>query len=210
MDLQARWLFLADAIGARGDVAGVFADLDRRHREPGRFYHTWEHVEDCLAELDAARGLCDRPLAVELALWFHDAVYDPRAADNEARSAALIREAAVRLGADPELAAASATLVLATAHLAPPGDASAAGSDAAVIRDVDLAILGSAPGRFAAYEAAVRREYAFLPEAAWRAGRARVLRTFLELPWIYLTDAFRDRLERQARVNLAVSLAHLG
>jgi predicted metal-dependent HD superfamily phosphohydrolase len=211
MDVHARWTHFVGTIGARGDPEGVYADLDRRYREPGRFYHTWEHVAECLAELDAAPGLCDRPAAVELALWYHDAVYDPRAADNEARSAALLREAAGRLGIGDGLAAAAAVLVLATAH--GPGKAPAApsvcGRDAAVIRDIDLAILGAPPVRFEAYEAAVRREYGFLADPDWRAGRSRVLRAFLDRPRLYLTDAFHDRLEGQARRNLAAGLGRL-
>ena len=211
MDVHARWTHFVGTIGARGDSEGVYDDLDRRYREPGRFYHTWEHVAECLAELDAAPGLCDRPAAVELALWYHDAVYDPRAADNEARSAALLREAAGRLGIGDGLAAAAAVLVLATAH--GPGKAPAApsvcGRDAAVIRDIDLAILGAPPVRFEAYEAAVRREYCFLADPDWRAGRSRVLRAFLDRPRLYLTDAFHDRLEGQARRNLAAGLGRL-
>jgi len=214
MNLLNRWPLFIETIGARGGSGGVYADLDRRHREPWRFYHTWDHIADCLAGLNAAHGLCDRPEAVELALWFHDAVYDPRAGDNEARSADLLREAAARLGVDAGLAAASAGLVLATAHLAETGAQLGQGSpvsarDAAAIRDLDLAILGAPPARFAVYEAAVRREYGFLSEAAWRAGRSRVLRAFLERPRIFLTGGFHDRLERQARANLEDSLRRL-
>ena len=110
MNLLTRWPLFLEAIGVRGGSGEVYADLDWRYRGPGRFYHTWEHVADCLAELEASPGLCDRPEAVELALWFHDAVYDPRAGDNEARSAELLREAAGRLGLAADLAAASAML----------------------------------------------------------------------------------------------------
>jgi predicted metal-dependent HD superfamily phosphohydrolase len=209
MDLAARWRTFTGSIGARGDVAEVFADLDRRHRAPGRFYHTWRHVAECLAALDGQVGLCNRPAAVELALWFHDAVYDPRATDNEAQSAELLKTAAARLGADPTVASAAAGLVLATAHFGPQ-DRLPAGPDAALVRDIDLAILGSSPGRFAAYEAAVRREYGFLPDAAWRSGRAEVLMKFLGLSRIYATPVFHDRLERRARRNLAASLRRLG
>jgi predicted metal-dependent HD superfamily phosphohydrolase len=214
MVLSDRWRSLTVAIGASGDAAGAFADLDRRYREPGRYYHTWDHVTDCLARLDAAPGLCDRPEAVELALWFHDAVYDPRAGDNEARSAELLRESAARLGVDAGLAAASAALVLATAHLAEAGaalgqESPASAHDAAAIRDLDLAILGAPPARFDAYEAAVRREYGFLSEAEWRAGRARVLRAFLDRPRIFLTGEFHARLERPARANLEDGLRRL-
>jgi predicted metal-dependent HD superfamily phosphohydrolase len=224
MDLGARWTAFAASIGVGGDAAvAAFADLERRHGDPGRHYHTLAHVADCLAELDAAPGLCDRPDAVELALWFHDAVYDPRAADNEARSTALLRGTASRLGLDPALARRAEALVMATAHLAdsggtlpaaaPPGAPSPGTApsrrDREAIHDIDLAILGAPRDRFDAYETAVRREYAFLRGGEWRSGRSRVLRTFLAMPRIYLTDPFRDRLEARARRNLADGLARL-
>lgn len=208
MNLPDRWERLMERIGARGDRGGAYADLDRRYREPRRAYHTWAHVADCLAELDGVSDLAVRPEAVELALWFHDAVYDPGASDNEERSAALLREAGARLGLDVDLAAAAAALVLATAHRAGPGR-EPAGGDAALVRDIDLAILGAPPARFRAYEDAVRREYGHLTDAEWRAGRSAVLTMFLERPRLYATDAFRDRREARARRNLAASLRRL-
>lgn len=216
MDLPGRWARLMDRIGARADRDAVYADLDRRYREPGRAYHTWAHVADCLAELDRASELSRRPEAVELALWFHDAVYDPRASDNEERSAALLREAGSRMGIGDDLAAAAAALVLATAHRAEPGlpaggaaGGDAAAGDAALARDIDLAILGAPAARFRAYEGAVRREFRHVTDAEWRAGRSGVLAMFLELPRIYVTDAFRGRLEARARRNLAAGLRRL-
>ena len=209
MDLPARWSAFAASIGARGGAAAAYVDLEQRYSGPERSYHTLVHIADCLAELDAVPGLCDRPDAVELALWFHDAVYDPRASDNEARSAALLGEWAARLGLDAGLAALASALVIATAHFGAAAGPAWALRDAAAIRDIDLAILGAARERFDAYEADVRREYAFLSDRDWRSGRERVLRMFLDLPRIYLTDAFHDRLETRARDNLAAGLARL-
>lgn len=218
MDIAGRWMSFMASLGAPGGAVGAaFDDLARRHGAPGRHYHTLAHVAECLAELDGEPALCDRRDAVELALWFHDAVYEPRAADNETRSAALLLETAAPLGLDARLARRAASLVMATAHLAgrePGGGEGAADPrrdrDAAAIHDLDLAILGAEPDRFDACETAVRREYAFLPEADWRRGRADVLGTFLAAPRIYLTDALHARLERPARRNLARALSRLG
>ena len=95
-------------------------------------------------------------------------------------------------------------------HALPDPDDKAAGRDAALFLDMDLSILGASPVEFDAYEAAVRREYGWVEEKAWRAGRAAVLEKFLARPHIFHTEAFRQRFEAQARKNLARSLAALG
>ncbi len=194
-------------MGAAGDARPAFDRLAARYAEPGRAYHTMRHVLLCLAELDRVRERCGRPLAVELALWFHDAVYDPRASDNEARSAALLREEAGRAGIDTRLAADAEALVGATAHLGT--GRRGAGGDAALVHDIDLAVLGWPARRFDAYDRAIRREYSFLSAGEWAGGRRAVLEGFLGQERIYATDGFRDRLEARARRNLSRALARL-
>lgn len=178
-------------------------DLVRRYGEPHRHYHTLEHVLDCLGRSADCRELQARPGLVDLALWYHDAVYDPHRRDNEARSAEL---AAAALAT--ELPASDATavreLILDTRHDRAPGSA-----DGAVVADLDLAILGATPARFDAYTQAIRREYAFVPSPLYRRRRAKLLRGFLERPWIYATESFRERYEAQARANLARELEAL-
>jgi predicted metal-dependent HD superfamily phosphohydrolase len=204
VDSLRRWGAFWEAAGAAGDTRGEHDALCALYAEPGRFYHTLDHVLSCLEELDRAGG--GRGAAAEAALWFHDAVYDPRAADNEARSAELVREAVRRMGAAPGLGEGAAVLVMATAHGA--GGAPAAG-DAALVRDIDLAVLGRPPARYEEYRRAVRREYSFLGDGEWRDGRSAVLRRFLSEPRIYVTEALGSRLEVPARVNLRAELEAL-
>jgi predicted metal-dependent HD superfamily phosphohydrolase len=157
-------------------------------------------------KLDAARGLLDdgEADAVELALAWHDAVYDPRAGDNEEKSAALFREAAARHRLDRRLAAAVERLILQTkTHVARNRP------DEQVMIDIDLSILGAPPDVFAAYDRSIRREYAHVPEAAWRERRAAVLRAFLLREKLFTTRFFRERYEAQARRNLAQAIAAL-
>ena len=195
------------ARGDRGDPKTIFEDLDRRYREPHRFYHTWGHVRVCLEELAPARPVCRDQIAVELALWCHDAVYDPRAKDNEKRSAAIARSAAVEMGLGESVAAETEALVLATTHGENEGERGTWATDIRVVLDVDLAILGRPPREFAAYEAGIRAEYSFLPDQDYRKGRRQVLESFLRRPLIYRTELFRERYERQARSNIQESLA---
>jgi predicted metal-dependent HD superfamily phosphohydrolase len=190
--------------GGPGDGAGAAAELIARWSSPGRHYHTLDHLAACLGDFRPTRLLARDPLAVELALWCHDAVHDPRRDDNETISAELGRTLAAQAGWPCERAAAVAGLVLATMHRQPPAD-----DDAALLLDVDLAILGAAPAAFAAYEAAVRAEYAWVDEATFRRVRAGILARFLVREPLYRLRWFQVRYEAQARANLRASIAAL-
>ena len=207
--LWRRWRVFWAGSGAVGDARGVFDALDARYREPHRSYHGWSHILACLEELDSVRALCANPVAVELGLWYHDAVYDPRSRDNETRSAALAGEAAIGMGLAEGTVSEAEALILATAHTGRAAGEGHAAADERIILDIDLAILGSAPRRFAAYERAIRAEYSFLADREYAEGRTAVLQTFLARPRIYLTDAFGNRLELQARENIRASLSRL-
>jgi predicted metal-dependent HD superfamily phosphohydrolase len=200
-----RWLRLWGALGAVGDPEPPWLDLVARYGEPARAYHTLSHVDDCLRELERERRLARDAAAVEAALWYHDAVYDPRGKSNEEQSAELARR--ILAGAQVVAARVDAVerMILATRH----GDGAAPSGDEALVADVDLAILGQGRDRFDRYEDAIRREYAFVPEEVYRRKRGEVLRRFLARPRLYSTDPFRDRYEALARANLARGLKRL-
>lgn len=209
--LQGRWLDLWGRLqqhGAEGDYEKVYRELVARYCESHRAYHNLAHVEHALDELDEVRDLAKDPDAVELALWFHDLVYDIGAGNNEEESARLARKAVVEFGLTEGLADRVSGLILATRHNATPLD-----SDAQLVVDIDLSILGQPPGRFDAYEEEIRSEYAPVIEergaAGFNAGRARILRRFLTRPAIYSTDYFRRKYEESARANLRRSIERL-
>jgi predicted metal-dependent HD superfamily phosphohydrolase len=201
--LLRRWRALWPG-GMGATVDAIYFDLLARYSQPHRAYHTLDHVAGCLHWLDEIRSLLAHPDEVELALWFHDAVYDPRRADNEEQSAALASEALRALGGTAEAAERVAELIRLTAHRA-----TELSGDEALVCDIDLAILGAEPAAFAAYDAAIRREYAWVPEDVFRRERARVLAGFLARPRIYYTATFVAALEQRARVNLDGAIRHL-
>jgi predicted metal-dependent HD superfamily phosphohydrolase len=202
---QQRWVELWSRLGAQGSGASIFAQLAAGYAEPGRAYHTAEHIRDCLAELDLSRDLAQYPDEVEAALWFHDAVYRPGASDNEDQSAELARTA-LSMGAVPhEVADRTAALVLATRHAGVPNS-----PDEQLICDIDLSILGREPGIFDAFERQIRREYAWVPEPMYRRERSAVLSGFLRRRSIYQTNQFRHRYEALARANLERLIEKLG
>jgi predicted metal-dependent HD superfamily phosphohydrolase len=199
------WQALWRRLGAGGDPAAPLAEIERRYAEPGRHYHTLAHLDACLDTFEVVRGRCERPDEAELALWLHDLIWTPLGTDNEERSAAWAVECCRAAGLPDELGARVAALILATRH-----DGAPLPGDAAVVADVDLAILGASYELFDRYEAAIRAEYASVPDAVFREGRARILRAFLTRPVIFTTPPLQEALELRARENLVRSLARLG
>ncbi len=212
--------FVALSPEARRASEAAFEALLARYREPHRRYHgvthlVWvlRHVRE-LAEHEPTSDLA----AVRMAAFFHDAVYDPRATDNEAvsaRLAATVLGGFEELGWTPDRIAHVAAMVEATAtHLLPgePTGPDAAGRrhDTAVLLDADLAILGADPAGYRAYVDGVRAEYHHVDEASWRPGRAHVLQDFLHRPALFHTATARDRWTARAHANLAAELATLG
>ncbi|PZQ59201.1 MAG: phosphohydrolase [Phenylobacterium zucineum] len=180
--------------------------LQQAYAEPHRRYHAQRHIDDCLEKLGAWPGLSpdDRRL-LGWAIWWHDAVYDARASDNEARSADLVRADLPALGATPDEIDEVSRLILQTAgHQVPPGDRLGA-----VLVSIDLSILAAEPAAYDAYARAVREEYAHVPDELWRAGRARVLQHFLDAPVIFPDPAFGATHEAAARANLLRELESL-
>lgn len=203
--LDRRWIGLWNRLGAQGDGLSVLTGLEAAYAEPARAYHTADHIRDCLAQFDLCPETATRPDEVEAAIWFHDAVYQPGAANNEDMSARLARTSLEDAGASLEVADRIAELVLTTQHLSIPEE-----PDAALLCDVDLSILGRTTEVFDEFERRIRREYAWVPESAYRSGRTKILRGFLERPSIFQTDFFRERYEASARANLARAVKDLG
>jgi predicted metal-dependent HD superfamily phosphohydrolase len=184
----------------------VGTDLLRRYAEPHRRYHTTQHLAEVLDHVDELAAEADDAGAVRLAAWFHDAVYDPSRGDNEERSAVL----AERMLADTDLPAGAVAEVARLVRLTTTHDPAAGDRDGAVLCDADLAILAASPDRYAAYAAAVREEYAAVPDEAFRAGRAEILRSLLDLPALFRTARARARWEAAARHNIETELMLLG
>jgi predicted metal-dependent HD superfamily phosphohydrolase len=183
------------------------AEFDRliaRYSEPHRAYHTVQHLEECFREFERARGLAESPGEVGPALFFHDAIYDTHAHDNDEKSAALARRVLADAGAEERLQTHIGDLILVTRHAAMPGT-----PDQQLLVDIDLSILGAPQARFDEYERQVRREYAWVDEPIFRSVRSSILKEFLARPSIYSTTSFRDRLENSARENLKRSIAAL-
>jgi predicted metal-dependent HD superfamily phosphohydrolase len=194
-ELRRRW---ANTLPDADDLG---SELVGRYAEPQRVYHDGRHLLDVLEAVDALGALADDPATVKLAGWFHDAVYEVGAEDNEERSALLAEHRLQGRVPDP---AAVGRLVRTTATHDPGGD-----RNAMVLCDADLAVLGAPSDRYAAYAEEIRREHATVPAAVFGPARAAVLRGLMERPYLYRTEPARERWERQARLNIAHEVSRL-
>ncbi|MCK6372766.1 MAG: N-methyl-D-aspartate receptor NMDAR2C subunit [Zoogloea sp.] len=204
--LAATWEAAWSGLGLPAP-AGLQARLMTAWSEPHRRYHDQRHLRECLALWQRWHQHALRAGELALALWFHDAVYDPRASGNELGSATWATRSLVGAGADSETAQRVHDLVMATQH-----DATAdlvANPDARLMLDIDLSILGSPAERFERYDRAVRQEYAWVPGWRYRQAREAVLQGFLERPRLYHSAPAHELLEAQARVNLRAALSRL-
>jgi len=204
MTLEQHWSALWQRLGVKGDTNAVYNDLFVRYSEPHRAYHTLKHIGHCLEELERVRHLASNPDAVELALWYHDVIYDTTAKDSEEQSATLAIEVARNASLPDNFGQLVANLIMATKHTSAPVD-----PDAQLLVDVDLSILGQSEDKFDEYERQIRKEYDWVAEDAFVAGRSSIMGAFLDRSVIYSTQFFRNKYETQARRNIARSLARL-
>jgi predicted metal-dependent HD superfamily phosphohydrolase len=202
--LRDRWEAVWTKLGTRLVPQHVFDDLIKAYSSPDRFYHTLAHIENCLSIFDQTRYLAAHPEEVELAIWFHDAVYDTRRSDNEQRSAEWARAVIVSLEMNHNIADRVSNFILATRHTKEAID-----KDAQLMVDVDLSILGREEAVFWRHEENIRKEYAWVPEHLFRQTRVEILSRFLDRPSIYSHKEYQARFERKARTNLKQAIARL-
>jgi predicted metal-dependent HD superfamily phosphohydrolase len=187
------------------DAAVVAGGLGPRYTQAHRAYHNLMHIEDVLLRVEELEPPDEDELALALAAWFHDAVYQPGKDDNEDRSAYVAYDALEQIGADPALIAEVVRLIRLTAQHDPESDDVAG----AVLCDADLSILAAAGDRYLKYATAIRQEYIHVPQAEFQAGRAKVLQSLLDRPTIFRTAYGREHWEAAARANIAHELATL-
>ena len=202
--LRDRWERACAGAGTPQQRGECFDQLYSAYTAPDRFYHGIGHIAECLRELDSVRELAVDARAIELAIWYHDVVYDGRRQDNEERSADMARRCLGELAMDEEVIAEVHRLILLTRHDREPPDL-----DGKLIVDIDLASLARPAEVFDENTRLIRREYPHVAESDFARGRRDMLGRFLARPRIYYTDAFRDRYEAKARENLSRALAKL-
>jgi predicted metal-dependent HD superfamily phosphohydrolase/GrpB-like predicted nucleotidyltransferase (UPF0157 family) len=199
-EMRSSWQQLLGAWAVDPALADpAFEDICKHYAEPGRFYHTLNHVQNLLETVESLGLHARNTNAVKLAGWLHDVIYDSRASDNEERSAEYAEQLCGKLSI-PEGPLVASLILKTKTHDA------GADPDAQVLIDADLAILGASESAYWAYAEQIRQEYAWVRELEYRIGRRRVLASFLSRPRIY---HFLSNLEQPARCNIAAEIARL-
>ncbi len=198
VDLAAAW---SSVVGREPAGEDCWARLIRRWSEPHRRYHGMGHLTAVLLFVDEYATHADDPDAVRLAAWYHDAIYDPRASDNEEGSAVLAETELAAIGQPRDRIEEVARLVrLTTGH-----DPAAGDRNGELLNDADLLVLSSPREAYVAYVNAIREEYAHVSDADFRAGREAVLGVLLEFPRLYRLGSLAP-LEDAARRNITAEL----
>lgn len=182
----------------------TYQQLVRAYTEPHRYYHTAAHIDACLDHFDGVKASAQAPATLEMALWFHDAVYQTQSNQNEQDSAdwAMHFLQQARVKADP--CHQVHHLIMATAAHTPHDD-----PDTALMVDIDLAILGQDTQTFTNFETQIRQEYAWVPIAKYCRRRSQILETFAQRPHLYQTAYFQERYGAIARSNLQTAIQRL-
>lgn len=205
MTMVERWCQFLERVQARTPFLDEFKELEWRYAEPWRAYHDLGHIEHCLTEFEEVRDYARKPGETEMAIWLHDASYDPRACDKEEKSAKIALRMVEQLGLSYDFGSEVVRLILLTKHKEEPKTV-----DEELLLDIDLAILGRSKEEFDIYEENIRQEYAHVPLETFQSKRKEILSCFLNSrPFIYRHSHFRYKYEQGAKENLRRSIEKL-
>ena len=199
-ELKQSWFSLLNELD--GDLlvgARIWKQLVTAHTNPDRHYHNLNHVWHLLTLANSVEAITENLSAIKLAAWFHDYVYDPQSQENEIKSAVYAEKTLTKLNIASDLINLVKQIILSTQKHKPLLDS----IDNLLFLDLDLSILGASGDRYWQYAQNIRKEYSWLSDRNYQQGRKQVLSTFLARDRIYYTDYFYQRLESQARENLA-------
>ncbi len=199
----AEWSSLMLSLGF-SENTNAYVNLKKRYNEKHRKYHNEAHIESVLIELRKTRHISEDNNSIELALWFHDAIYNTLSKSNEKDSADLAVSFISDNSGSKELQQIVYFLIMATEHNFVPKL-----NDQRLIVDIDLSILGSTEARYAEFETAIRKEYRYVPFFIFRKKRIELLQYFLDRESIYSHEYYVDSLEKQARANIESAIDKL-
>lgn len=199
--LYKHWQTAWAGLGVSTANSELYQRILNSYTEKHRHYHTLQHIKECFDRFDEVRHLSQKPAEIELAIWFHDAVYDVRSKDNEQNSARWARACLDAAALPVEIGQRVSQLILSTRHHTIPQE-----TDEQILSDIDLGVFSSEQARFDEYERQVRAEFGWVPGFVYRRERKKILNSFLQRPAIFFFPHFYARYEESARQNLLRSI----
>ena len=171
-NLENKWNRLSNELALDKEL---YYQFHYWYTHPPRAYHNLNHISDCLNEFDGVRSLASEPSQIEIALWFHDAIYQPMTKGNEEESAELASQILKEQGLSDSYIKKIEELILLTKHHQVPKTI-----DGKIIVDVDLATLGKPEDIFNQYNQNIIKEYEeVIQTISWdkfREGRTKILK----------------------------------
>ena len=190
-------------LGSTDCAHSVFTQLEKHYNESHRYYHTAAHIDHCLRQVDhIPQDYSDRD-AVELAIWFHDVIYQIGDSENEENSANWFMDVS-SAELDEDLRSQVYRLILATQHTQQPD-----GQDAQYVVDIDLSGFGMSWSAFSADSARVRQEFPDVADNIFAEKHRSFLKMLAEREFFFCSSLFRELYETQAKQNIVRKLASL-
>lgn len=207
--VRQHWHRFWNAVDAQDDETVMWNNITSRYGEDHRAYHNLLfHIALALREFDKVKHLAEDPLALEMAIWYHDIKYDPKRSDNEARSADFARAAARKMGLADSFGRKAANLITNANYAG--GHATFSNRDTRLFYNIDYSILGEHPVVYGQYADAIREEFSHVSDVEFASGRTTVLRNILGFGNnIFTLNCFHDRLETQAQTNIQAEIERL-
>ena len=201
--LLTRWSNLMVRMGFP-ENRETYDRLVQHYSDKNRAYHNLKHIEECLALLDAFAPKGLNVDVIEMAIWFHDIIYNPYGKENEKKSAIKAQQFLEENSADNDLIEEVYQLIMSTLHKDTPKN-----QNEELIMDIDIAILGKDESAYQSYTEKIRKEYKLVPWPLYKKKRKEILMNFLNRDYIYQTPYFRDKFEKKARLNIQKEIEQL-
>lgn len=196
-----RFQALTNKLNCQINAKKIWLDLFNAYQESHRHYHTKQHIDECLKLFDAYQYLATNPLEVEFALWFHDAIYNSQATDNEKKSALWAKSVLQQGNIENAIITRIYDLILISNHHDLPKT-----NDEKLLLDIDIGIFASDSNRFKEYQQQIRREYHWVENNIYQQKRQQILSHFYTHSPLYYCTEINQALNHQARINLQQAL----
>jgi len=177
-------------------------EIEKKYSSKSRYYHNLSHIKNMIDELNEIKSLVNDLDSLLFAIYYHDIIYKATRQDNEYKSA-LFFEKRISQTDFRGIKKVMKQIELTKEHKKSDDN------DTNILLDLDFAVLGLPLEEYRIYYGNIRREYKVFPDFMYKKGRIKALMSFLDSDYIFKTDYFINKYEKQARVNINYELKYL-